>query len=186
MAWGKKKDITRKVDKAGAGSPGSKHPTITHTSLHERMELVKICEGIGALAIGGRVDKVSLAVETLQKQSRTLLLQQHLDVWLPKFQEHFQKMESVIGPGLKLTPDNAVNELRQKVTKAGFPNVREFLIKVVLPVISYHGLFLFLNNQAGVRLPENARLQVVEQMNAINRVLGSACAGMVLQETMGL
>ncbi len=183
MGWGKKKDVTKKVEKPDAGP---KHPTLTHTSLQERMELVKICEGIGALAIGGRVDKVGMAVEALQKQARTLLLQQHLDVWLPKFQEHFKKMEAVIGPGLKLAPDNAVNELRQKVTKAGFPSVREFLIKVVLPVISYHGLFLYLNNNAGVRLPEGTRQQVVEQMTAITRVLGSACAGMVLQETMGL
>lgn len=95
MGWGKKKDVTKKVDKPDAGP---KHPTLTHTSLQERMELVKICEGIGALAIGGRVDKVGMAVEALQKQARTLLLQQHLDVWLPKFQEHFKKMEAPV-PG---------------------------------------------------------------------------------------
>ena len=64
--------------------------------------------------------------------------------------------------------------------------VREFLIKRVLPTVSYHGLLLFLNNNAGVALPKHVRDEVVERMNGINKVLGGACAAMVLQDSMGI
>lgn len=173
---------TGKVERISA----PKRPTISHTSTHERMELVKVCEGIGALAIGGRGDKVAMAVETLQKQARALLLQQHLDVWVPKFEEHFNNLEKVLGPVAEIKPDNLVTGIRDKVKEAGFANMREFVIRVMLPVVSYHGLLLFLNNSAGVRLPDTSRERIVQKMNHVNRILGGSCAAMVLQESMSV
>ncbi|MCC6572956.1 MAG: hypothetical protein IT462_04110 [Planctomycetes bacterium] len=204
--WGKKKDTVAKHPSkpalAKAPSKGAmptskdtgkidrhsapKRPTISATSMIERMELVKVCEGIGALAIGGRGDKVAMAVEALHKSARTLLLQQHLDVWLPKFEEHFANLEKVLGPAEAIKPENLVTEIKEKVAKGGFPTMREFVIRVVLPVVSYHGLLLFLNNQAGVRLPDHARDKVIQKMNHINRILGGSCAAMVLQESMSV
>lgn len=195
--WGKKKDSKPAIKAASKGAMGAhketgkvdrlsspKRPTISTTSMVERMELVKVCEGIGALAIGGRGDKVAMAVETLHKSARTLLLQQHLEVWLPKFEEHFANLEKVLGPAEAIKPENLVTEIKEKVAKGGFPTVREFVVRVILPVCSYHGLLLFLNNSAGVRLPDGVRDRVIQKMNHINRILGGSCAAMVLQESM--
>jgi hypothetical protein len=168
-----------------AMKPNSK-PTASHTSVAERKALLKTCEQIGALIIGQRHDRMSQAVDVLGQQARSLLLQQHLDVWVPRFQEHIDKLEKVVGKDMKLDEANLVNDLRQKVSKAGYESTRDFLIKVLMPALSYHGLLVFLNNNAKVALPDDIRNQVVELMNPINKVLGAACAGMVLQDTMGM
>ena len=47
-------------------------------------------------------------------------------------------------------------------------------------------LLLFLNNQGGVALPAHVREEVTQRMAGINKVLGGACAAMVLQDSMGL
>ncbi|MCC7509355.1 MAG: hypothetical protein IT464_08260 [Planctomycetes bacterium] len=177
-----KRNTTTKIKKDG---PVSK-PTVSHTSLKERQALLEICGQIGALIIGQRHDRMNSAVEILQKQSAALLLQQHLDVWLPRFHEHVAALEKVVGKDLKLNDGNLVNDLRTKVNAAGYKSLKEFVVKLVLPVISYHGLLLFLNNEARVSLPPDVRAEVITKMNAINKVLGGACAAMVLQETMGL
>lgn len=162
-------------------------PTVSHgATLQERKKLLEMCSQIGALIIGQRHDRMNQAVELLQKQSKALLLQQHLDVWLPRFEEHYSALEKVIGKNLKLDDANLVNDLKQKVNKAGYSSLRDFLIKRVLPLVSYHGLLLFLNNEAGVALPEKVRGEIIERMNAINKVLGGACAAMVLQDSMGM
>ena len=174
---------TAKVEKRNVAS----RPTISHsTSLQERKALLDTCAQIGALIIGQRHDRMNQAVEILQKQSAALLLQQHLDVWLPRFHEHFAKLEGVLGKDLKLADGNMVNELRTKIKAGGFETIREFVVKLLLPVVSYHGLLLYLNNSAGVALSKAVREEVVLRMNQINKVLGGACAAMVLQESMGI
>jgi len=129
---------------------------------------------------------MSAAVDILSQQARSLLLQQHLDVWVPRFEEHVKKLEKVVGKDLKLDEANLVNDLRSKVNAAGFKSVREFQTKLLMPVISYHALLIFLNNSAKVALPEQVRTRVTSLMNPINKVLGGACAAMVLQDTMGI
>lgn len=176
-----KRNTTSRIKKGS-----SSKPTVSHTSLNERKALLDLCGQIGALIIGQRHDRMNQAVEILQKQSAALLLQQHLDVWLPRFHEHVEALEKVIGKDLKLNEGNLVNDLKSKVNAAGYKNLREFVVKMVLPVISYHGLLLFLNNEARVSLPPDVRAEVITKMNAINKVLGGACAAMVLQESMGI
>ena len=162
-------------------------PTVSlDTTLKERKALIETCSQIGALIIGQRHDRMNQAIEILQKQASSLLLTQHLEVWLPRFEEHYTNLEKVIGKDLALDSGNMVNDLRKKVNDAGFKTVREFMIKRVLPTVSYHGLLLFLNNNAGVALPQDVRDQVVKRMSSINKVLGGACAAMVLQESMGI
>ena len=190
MAAGKTSKISktktqRKTAKAERRGPS--RPTISHAStLKERKELVSTCEGIGALIIAGQHTRMSAAIETLQKQARVLLLQQHLDAWVPRFEEHYGNLEKVFGEGLEVDEGNLMGEIKSKVAKAGFANMREFLVKVMLPVVSYHGLMLFLNNDAGVALPPEARDKLVARMRGINRLLGGTCAAMVLQDTMGV
>lgn len=173
---------TNKVSKSGATS----RPTVSGvTTAKERKELVQLAEGIGALIIGGRQDRMQDGIQALQRQSRSLLLQQHLEVWLPRFEEHYSKMEKVLGKGLELSEENMINDLRSKVKKGGYKTMKGFLNNVVLPLVSYHGLLLFLNNEAGVRLPDNIRDLVAGRMRAINKVLGAACAAVTLESTIG-
>jgi hypothetical protein len=171
-----------KVDDA---QPAAK-PTISRVAVDERRALLETCKQIGALIIGQRPDRTGAAVDILQKQAAGLLLKQYLDEWLPRFHEHVDALEKVVGKDLKLPEANLIGDLRAKVTAAGFKNVREFVTEMVLPVVSYHGVLLFLNNEARVKLPADVRDEVVQKMNAINRLLGGACAAMVLQESMGI
>lgn len=180
---GKRSKSTGKVKDAGPKS----RPTVSlDATLKERKALIDTCSQIGALIIGQRHDRMNQAVEILQKQASSLLLTQHLEVWLPRFEEHYRALEKVVGKNLQLDGGNMVNDLKKKITDAGYPNIRDFLIKRVLPTVSYHGLLLFLNNNAGVALPKEVREEVVQRMNGINKVLGGACAAMVLQDSMGL
>lgn len=166
---------------------GKSRPTVSlDTTLKERKQLIELCSQIGALIIGQRHDRMNQAVEILQKQASSLLLTQHLDVWLPRFEEHYRALEKVVGKDLKLDSGNLVNDLRKKITDAGFSSVRDFVVKRVLPTVSYHGMLLFLNNQGGVALPKQVREEVTQRMNGINKVLGGACAAMVLQDSMGI
>lgn len=152
----------------------------------EKEALLQTCSQIGALIIGQRHDRVSTAVGILQKQAAGVLLKQYVDHWLPRFHHHVEALEAVVGKGLELDSSNLIQDLRGKISAAGFKNVREFVTKLVLPVVSYHGTLLFLNNEAKVVLPPEVRAEVVEKMNAINKLLGGACAAMVLQESMGI
>ena len=180
---GKKSKKTGKVKQDGPKS----RPTVSlDATLKERKALLETCSQIGALIIGQRHDRMNQAVEILQGQARALLLTQHLDVWLPRFEEHYRALEKVVGKDLKLDGDNLVNDLKKKINEAGYKSIRDFVIKRVLPTVSYHGLLLFLNNNAGVGLPQEVREEVVERMNGINKVLGGACAAMVLQDSMGI
>jgi hypothetical protein len=165
--------------------PASK-PTISRVAVDERRALLETCKQIGALIIGQRRDRTSAAVEILQKQAAGLLLKQYLNEWLPRFHEHVEALEKVVGKELKLSEANLVQDLRDKVSAAGFKSLREFVTNMVLPVVSYHGVLLFLNNEARVKLPPDVRDEVIQKMNAINRLLGGACAAMVLQESMGI
>jgi hypothetical protein len=160
--------------------------TVAHANLEERKALIETCKQIGALIIGQRHDRTSAAVDILQKQAAGVLLKQHLNDWLPRFHERVEALERVVGKGLKLETTNLIQELREKVKAAGFKNFREFVTELVLPVVSYHGVLLFLNNEARVKLPPDVRDEVIQKMNAINKLLGSACAAMVLQESMGI
>ncbi|MCA8910924.1 MAG: hypothetical protein KDB82_04420 [Planctomycetes bacterium] len=187
MASGKTSRVSKKTGKQKKSGKPTARPTISlDSTLKERKQLIELCSQIGALIIGQRHDRMNQAVEILQKQASGVLLTQHLDVWLPRFEEHYKALEKVVGKDLKLDSGNLVNDLRKKITDAGFGTVREFLIKRVLPTVSYHGLLLFLNNNAGVALPKHVRDEVVERMNGINKVLGGACAAMVLQDSMGI
>lgn len=176
----------RKTGKVKVEPPKSRPTVSLDSTLNERKALLETCSQIGALIIGQRHDRMNQAVEILQKQASSLLLTQHLDVWLPRFEEHYAALEKVVGKDLKLDAGNMVNDLRKKINDAGFKSIREFVVKRVMPTVSYHGLLLFLNNNAGVSLPKNVREEVVQRMNGINKVLGGACAAMVLQETMGI
>ncbi len=160
--------------------------TVSHADIEERKLLLQTCNQIGALIIGQRHDRTSAAVDILQKQAAGLLLKQHLNDWLPRFHEHVEALERVVGKGLKLDGANLIQDLRAKITAAGYKNVREFVTSLLLPVVSYHGVLLFLNNEARVKLPNDVRDEVIEKMNAINKLLGGACAAMVLQESMGI
>ncbi|MBK9975694.1 MAG: hypothetical protein IPP14_13055 [Planctomycetes bacterium] len=171
---------TSKVDRRD--SPVN--PTININN--ERKQLLDTCGQIGALIIGQRFDRMQQGVEVLQKQASGILLKQHLEVWLPRFEEHYAALERVVGKNLELPQANLVNELKTRAKAAGYASMKDFLTKVILPVVSYHGLLLHLNNTAGVALPAAARDQVVQRMNAINKVLGGACAAMFLQDSMGL
>ncbi len=155
-------------------------------SAGKQKELLEVCSQIGALIIGQRHDRMSQAVELLQKRASAVVLEQYLDDWLPQFEEHYAALEKVIGKGLKLDEGDLVNDLKQKVAKAGYASLRDFLVEQVMPLVSYHGLLLFLNNDAGVALPGEVREEVVERMQGINKVLGGACAAMVLQDSMGI
>jgi hypothetical protein len=174
------------------GTDGVKEPaaaarhTVAHAGIEERRELLETCKQIGALIIGQRHDRTSAAVDILQKQAAGMLLKQHLNDWLPRFHERVEALEKVVGKGLKLETTNLIQELREKVKAAGFKSFREFVTELVLPVVSYHGVLLFLNNEARVKLPPGVRDEVVQKMNAINKLLGGACAAMVLQESMGI
>jgi hypothetical protein len=152
----------------------------------EKDALMQTCSQIGALIIGQRHDRVSNAVDVLQKQAAGVLLKQYVDHWLPRFHQHVEALEKVVGKGLVLDGSNLIQDLRTKISAAGFKSTREFITKLVLPVVSYHGTLLFLNNEAKVVLPPEVRDEVVQKMNAINKLLGGACAAMVLQESMGL
>lgn len=175
----------RKTGKLKEAVPS--RPTVSlDSTLKERKQLIELCSQIGALIIGQRHDRMNQAVEILQKQASGLLLKQHLEVWLPRFEEHYKALEDVVGKDLKLDGGNLVNDLRKKINDAGFSSIRDFVIKRVLPTVSYHGLLLFLNNQGGVALPPQVREEVVQRMNGINKVLGGACAAMVLQDSMGI
>lgn len=177
---------TKKTGKVKSNAPSSRPTVSLDATLKERKALIDTCSQIGALIIGQRHDRMNQAVEILQKQASSLLLTQHLEVWLPRFEEHYRALEKVVGKDLKLDSANMVNDLKKKITDAGYPNIRDFLIKRVLPTVSYHGLLLFLNNNAGVALPADVREEVVQRMNGINKVLGGACAAMVLQDSMGI
>lgn len=177
---------TKKTGKVKSNTPSSRPTVSLDATLKERKALIDTCSQIGALIIGQRHDRMNQAVEILQKQASSLLLTQHLEVWLPRFEEHYRALEKVVGKDLKLDSANMVNDLKKKITDAGYPNIRDFLIKRVLPTVSYHGLLLFLNNNAGVALPADVREEVVQRMNGINKVLGGACAAMVLQDSMGI
>jgi len=173
---------TSKVDRRDAPV----NATVEISTSAERKQLLDTCSQIGALIIGQRFDRMAQGVEVLQKQASGLLLKQHLEVWLPRFEEHYAALEKVVGKNLEISQTNLVNDLKAKVKAAGFPNMKEFLTKVILPVVSYHGLLLHLNNNAGVALPAHAREQVIQRMNAINKILGGTCAAMFLQESMGM
>jgi hypothetical protein len=176
----------KKTGKVKKEEPKSRPTVSLDSTLQERKALLETCAQIGALIIGQRHERMNQAVEILQKQASSLLLTQHLEVWLPRFEEHYTALEQVVGKGLNLDGGNLVNDLKKKINEAGFKSIREFVVKRVLPTVSYHGLFLFLNNSAGVALPKEVREQVVQRMSGINKVLGGACAAMVLQESMGL
>ena len=183
----RKPGSSRRTGKVKDGPAVPSRPTVSlDSTLKERKALIDTCSQIGALIIGQRHDRMNQAVEVLQKQSRALLLTQHLDVWLPRFEEHYKALEAVVGKDLALDGGNLVNDLKKKINDAGFKSIRDFLVKKVLPTISYHGLLLFLNNNAGVGLPPDVRETVTKRMAGINKVLGGACAAMVLQDTMGL
>jgi len=176
----------KKTGKVKKDGPKSRPTVSLDTTLKERKALIDTCSQIGALIIGQRHDRMNQAVEILQKQASSLLLTQHLEVWLPRFEEHYRALEKVVGKDLKLDGGNMVNDLKKKINDAGYASIRDFLIKRVLPTVSYHGLLLFLNNNAGVALPKEVRDEVIERMNGINKVLGGACAAMVLQDSMGI
>lgn len=152
----------------------------------ERDELMEICSQIGALIIGQRHDRMNQAVGVLQKRTTAMLLRERLDDWHSQFDTHFKALERVIGEDLKLDDRDLVNDLKTRVSEAGFDNLREFVDRSVLPVVAYHGLLMFLNNEAGVVLPEELRGEVADRMKGIRKVLGGACAAMVLQESMGI
>ncbi|MBE7492032.1 MAG: hypothetical protein HS108_09805 [Planctomycetes bacterium] len=173
---------TAKVDRREAPV----NATVEISTSTERKQLLDTCSQIGALIIGQRFDRMAQGVEVLQKQASGLLLKQHLEVWLPRFEEHYNALEKVVGKNLEINQQNLVNELKAKAKAAGYATMKDFLTKVILPVVSYHGLLLHLNNNAGVALPANVREQVIQRMNAINKVLGGTCAAMFLQESMGL
>ncbi len=176
---------SRRTNRVQESAPAPRH-TVAHAGVEERKELLETCKQIGALIIGQRHDRTSAAVDILQKQAAGVLLKQHLNDWLPRFHERVEALEKVVGKGLKLDSTNLIQELREKVKAAGFKNFREFVTDLVLPVVSYHGVLLFLNNEARVKLPPEVRDEVVQKMNAINKLLGGACAAMVLQESMGI
>ncbi|MCA8915353.1 MAG: hypothetical protein KDB90_08070 [Planctomycetes bacterium] len=181
----RKSGHNKKTGKINEAVPS--RPTVSlDSTLKDRKALIETCSQIGALIIGQRHERMNQAVEILQKQARALLLTQHLEVWLPRFEEHYKALEAVVGKDLKLDGGNLVNDLKKKINDAGFKSIRDFLIKKVLPTVSYHGLLLFLNNQGGVALPAHVREEVTQRMAGINKVLGGACAAMVLQDSMGL
>lgn len=148
--------------------------------------LLETCNQIGALIVGQKHERIKQGVEVLQKQASAMLLQQHLGAWLPMFEQHFSALEQVLGKGLELSQANLMSELKTKAKAAGYPKMKDFLTQAVLPLVGYHGLLLHLNNNAGVALPAEVRGTVVQRMNAINKVLGGACAAMFMQESMGL
>lgn len=168
------------------GSPKSR-PTISHgTTLKERKSLLDMCSQIGALIIGQRHDKMNDAIDMLNQQASGLLLKQHLDVWLPRYMEHIAKLEKVVGKGLKVDQENLVNDLRAKIQKAGYDSMKDFVVKVLMPVLTYNGLLLFLNNDAKVAMPAEFREEFEAYASNLRYVVGGACAAMALQEAMGM
>lgn len=160
-------------------------PTVSRVSKRERDDLLKTCEQIGALIFGQQQTRIGPAVEILQKQAAGLLLKQQLDEWLPMFDKGYRKLEKVFGKGVKLDDANLMNDIKTKVAAAGYKSVREFLHKVVMPVVSYHGLLLFLFNEAKVSLAVDVKEKVVPRMNVINKVLNGCSVALVLED-MGL
>ncbi len=160
-------------------------PTVSRVTKRERDELIKTCEQIGALIFGQQQARIGPAVEVLQKQAAGLLLKQQLDEWLPMFDKGYRKLEKVFGKGVKLDDANLMNDIKTKVAAAGYKSVREFLHKVVMPVVSYHGLLLFLFNEAKVSLSVDVKEKVVPRMNVINKVLNGCSVALVLED-MGL
>ncbi|MDC1143011.1 hypothetical protein OAU50_07965 [Planctomycetota bacterium] len=158
---------------------------MSRVSKRERDELVTVCEQIGALIFGQQQARIAPAVELLQKQAAGQLLKQQLDEWLPMFDKHYRKLEKVFGKGVKLDDANLVNDIKTKVTAAGYGSIREFITKVVMPVVSYHGLLKFLFNDAKVSLSQELKDIVVPRMNIINKVLNGASVALVLED-MGL
>ena len=152
----------------------------------EQDQILQTCGQIGALIIGQRHDRTSKAIEILQKQATAAMLRTYLDEWLPRFNERVAALERIVGRGLQLDGANLLQDLRAKVEAAGYDSMREFLTQEVLPLVSYHGVLLLLNNDARVKLPADSRTEVIQKMNAINKLVGSTCAAMVLQESMGV
>ncbi|MBZ0136482.1 MAG: hypothetical protein K8I27_08935 [Planctomycetes bacterium] len=177
-----KRNTTRKVKKDLA--PASK-PTVSYTSVKERQALIQMCTQIGALIIGQQHDRMNPAIELLNRQAAGLLLKQHLDVWLPRYNEHIAKLESVIGKGLEVDQENLVNDLRSKIERAGYKTMRDFVVQLLLPVLTYNGLLLFLNNDAKVVLPDDVRQEFAAKASRLKYIVGGACAAMTLQEAMG-
>jgi hypothetical protein len=148
--------------------------------------MLKTCEQIGALIIGQRHERMQNAVQLLGQQGRNRVLEPFIEQWADEFEHHAQRLEAVIGPGLALDEGNLVNDLRSKVNAADFGSIRSFLTTLVLPLVQHHSLLLFLNNSAKMALPEPVRERVAGLLHPLNKVLGGACAAMVLQESMGL
>lgn len=162
-------------------------PTVSHGStLEERKELLEMCKQVGALILAQRHDKVNPAVDMLHQRATGLLLKQHLDVWLPRYQDHIASLERVFGKGLNIDKANLVNDLCAKVEKAGYPSMKEFVIKTLMPVLTYNGLLLFLNNDAKVGLPADVREEFGDRATKLRFIIGGACAAMALQEAMGI
>lgn len=161
-------------------------PVESDDGLAESEALIQTCNQIGALIIGQKLDRMRQGVELLQKQASQQLLQKHMDVWLPRFIELYGAMEGVLGKVSDISQSNLMGELKAKVKAAGFADMKAFVSRVMLPLVSYHGLLLQMNNQAGVGLPADVRDSVLQRMNNINRVMGGACAAMFMQDSMGL
>ena len=148
--------------------------------------LLDTCTQIGALIIGQKLDRMRQGVEILQKQASVALLSKHMEVWLPRFMELYGTLESVVGKVGDLSQSALMAELKSRVKAAGYPKMRDFVKAVVLPLVSYHGLLLHMNNKAGVGLPSDVREMVLQRMNNVNRVLGGVCATMFMQESLGM
>ena len=161
-------------------------PTVSKDdTLPEREELMSNCEGIGALIIGGQHSRMQAAMESLQREAASLVMRQYLDQWLPRFDAHVERLQKVLGKDLLQGTDNLIQDLKEKVDEAGYPNLREFITSTMLPLVSYQGLLVYMNNQARVRLPRETRSRVEAVIPQINRLLGGACAAMVMADAIG-
>lgn len=162
-------------------------PTVSHdATLKDRKRLLSTCSQIGALIIGQRHDKMNDAIDVLNLQAAGLLLAPHLEVWLPRYREHMAKLEDVVGKGLDIDQSNLVNDLRSKIQSAGYDSIRDFVVKVLIPVLTYNGVLKFLHNDAKVTLPAEAKAEFEKYSNRLKYVVGGACAAMALQEAMGM
>lgn len=164
----------------------SKPAAESNDSLGDTKPLLDTCTQIGALIIGQKMDRMKQGVEVLQRQASAALLQKHMEVWLPRFMELYGGLEAVLGKVDELSQGALMAELKARVKAAGYPTMRDFVKSVLLPLVSYHGLLLHMNNSAGVSLPADIREMVLSRMNAVNRVLSGACAAMFMQESLGL
>ncbi|MHC4841027.1 MAG: hypothetical protein ACYTDT_08760 [Planctomycetota bacterium] len=181
----KQKKNTTRVPKKTANKP-----TMSRVRKSEKDDLLETCGQIGLLIFGSSMDpsrlkKVNPAVGFLRSQAAGLLLKQYLDEWLPMFDKHFKKLEKIFGRGVPLDDDNLVNDIKTRVKEAGFESMREFLTKVLLPMVTYQGLLLFMVNDAKVRMATEIKDSIVPRMDKINKILKGACFALTMED-MGL